>query len=139
MSVEREMSALTRMSWLRRALAGALVLYVVAWFFLTPLGGLETRSPSHVRPVGFATLGLLIVGVGLAVVSLVLILRGSRRPLRIAALSGVLYYPVFLTDQFGIFADHRPPTAIFWLEWFAAIIAAVIIVLAFWSGRTSPD
>jgi len=120
-----------------RALTVALAVYVVAWFFLTPLGGLETRSPSHVRPLGFATLGLLILGVGLAVVSLVLIFRRRDRPMRIAAWAGVLYYPVFLTDQFGIFSDYGPPKAIFWLEWFAAIIAAVVIALAIWSGRRS--
>ena len=42
-----------------KALVAALVVYIVADFFLTPLGGLETRPVSGVTPIGFATLGLI--------------------------------------------------------------------------------
>lgn len=132
------MSTLLRASWLWRSLAITLVVYIVVYIFLTPLGGLETRAPSHLRPIGLATLGLLVVGVVLAIASLVLMFRTPGRRMRIAALAAVLYYPAFLADQSGLFSDFRPPAAMFWLEWFAALVAAVTIVLAFRSGPRRP-
>jgi hypothetical protein len=96
----------------RGGLTAALVVYVVADFFLTPLGGLETRAVSGVMPIGFATLGLIFAGLALAVISVVLLRHGSARASIIAGIAAVLYLPAPFTDATGIFSKFRPPTAI---------------------------
>ena len=53
-------------------LAVLLAAYIVCDVLLTPPAGLETRPVSHVTGLGFVVLGLLFVGLALAIVSLVL-------------------------------------------------------------------
>ena len=91
------------------ALVAALVVYVVADFFLTPLGGLETRPVSGVTPTGFVTLGLIFAGLVLAVISVVLLFRGSRHSGITAAIAAVLYLPAPFIDATGIFSKFPAP------------------------------
>ena len=113
-----------------KALVAALVVYVVADFFLTPLGGLETRPVSGVTPTGFVTLGLIFAGLVLAVISVVLLFRGSRHSGITAAIAAVLYLPAPFIDATGIFSKFRPPLVISVLEWIQEFVAVVTIVLA---------
>lgn len=62
-----------------KLLVPALVAYIVLDVLLTPAGRLETRPVAEVTVIGFITLGLLSVGLVLALISLVLLYRRSRR------------------------------------------------------------
>jgi len=73
-------------------LARLLIIYVIGDFALTPLGGLETRPVSNVTTLGFATLGLLFIGLALNIASLILILRHYKRsPIFGIVGSGITY------------------------------------------------
>ncbi len=119
-----------------RILAVALAAYIVCDILLTPPAGLETRDPAKVTGLGYAVLGLLFIGLALGIVALVLLFRRSRRALMVAIVAGVLYLPAFLSEQAGRFSALRPPIAIQRVEWVQAIIAAIVIGLAFWLLRS---
>jgi hypothetical protein len=53
---------LLKLSGKARYMAGIIVIYAISDFFLTPLGGLETRDVAKVSTTGLATLGLLFTG-----------------------------------------------------------------------------
>lgn len=110
-------------------MAGLLVVYVIADFLLTPLGGLETRPISDVTTVGFTTLGLLFVGLALNVICLLLMLRHYRRSPIFGMMGSVLYFPAAIADQIGQFSTLTPPTGITYVEVIEAIVAIAIIVL----------
>jgi hypothetical protein len=78
-----------------------LVIYIVCDILLTPLAHLETRPLEQVTAIGFAVLGLLFVGLGLAVVDLILLFRRSQRTPVVAILAAVPYFPTVLADQTG--------------------------------------
>jgi hypothetical protein len=78
-----------------------LVIYIVCDVLLTPLGHLETRPLAAMMGTGFAALGLLFIGLGLAVVDLILVFRRSRRARVVAILAAALYFPTALADQTG--------------------------------------
>lgn len=120
-----------------RILAVALAAYIVCDILLTPPAGLETRDPAKVTGLGYAVLGLLFIGLALGIVALVLLFRRSRRALAVAIAAGVLYLPAFLSEQAGRFSALRPPAAIQAVEWVQAIIAVIVIVLAFWLLRSA--
>ena len=120
-----------------RILAVALAAYIVCDILLTPPAGLETRDPAKVTGLGYAALGLLFIGLALGIVALVLLFRRSRRALAVAIAAGVLYLPAFLSEQAGRFSALRPPAAIQAVEWVQAIIAVIVIVLAFWLLRSA--
>lgn len=120
-----------------RILAVALAAYIVCDVLLTPPAGLETRDPAKVTGLGYAVLGLLFIGLALGIVALVLLFRGSRRALTVAIVAGVLYLPAFLSEQAGRFSALRPPAAIQGVEWVQAIIAVIVIGLAFWLLRSA--
>ena len=120
-----------------------LVAYLVVDFFLTPLGGFEVRPVSEVTPVGAASLGIFFVGALLTIASLVLLFRGRRRATTFAMIAAILFLPGLLADQTGNLSKLHPPTAIFWLEWVQALIAASVIVLSLgvrsnWNAAASP-
>jgi hypothetical protein len=121
-----------------KLLAVTLLVYAVGDVLLTPVGHLETRPVAKVTILGFATLALLFVGLALAVVALVLVLRRSGRGAIVAVASAVLYFPAAVADQLGWFSSLRPPTAIATLEVAQSIVAIIAIALSAWI-RSSPE
>jgi hypothetical protein len=125
-----------RLSNPAKVLAVTLAAYIVCDVLLTPPAGLETRPVSHVTGVGFAVLGLLFVGLALAIVSLVLLFRRSRRAPTIAIVAAVLYFPAVLAEQTGNFSSVHAPAAIETVELIQAAVALVLIGVATWTLRT---
>jgi hypothetical protein len=74
-------------------MVGLIVIYIIADFLLTPLGGIETRPIPDVTTTGLATLGFLFVGLGLNVICLILLLRHYRRTTIFGMIGSVLYFP----------------------------------------------
>jgi hypothetical protein len=116
-----------RASTAAKVLALDLVAFIVLEILLTPIAGLETRPPSHLTGIGIAF--LLIYGVGflLAILSLVLLFRGSRRAPVLAIVGAVLFFPAAIADQTGHLSSLRPPVAISWVELGVAIVAVIVI------------
>jgi len=110
-------------------LARLLIIYVIGDFALTPLGGLETRPVSNVTTLGFATLGLLFVGLALNIACLILTLRHYKRSPIFGIIGSVLYFPAALADQTGQFSMLSPPAGIAYVEVIEAIVAIGIIIL----------
>lgn len=106
-----------------------LVVYIIADFALTPLGGLETRSIAKITTVGLATLGLLFVGLALNVTCLILTLRHFKRSPVFGIAGSILYFPAAIADQTGQFSTLSPPTGITYVEVIEAIVAIGIIIL----------
>jgi hypothetical protein len=125
-----------RLSNPAKVLAVTLAAYIVCDVLLTPPAGLETRPVSHVTGVGFAVLGLLFVGLALAIVSLVLLFRRSRRAPTIAIVAAVLYFPAVLAEQTGNFSSVHAPAAIETVELIQAAVALVLIGVGTWTLRT---
>jgi hypothetical protein len=88
-----------------------------------------------VTGVGFAVLGLLFVGLALAIVSLVLLFRRSRRAPTIAIVAAVLYFPAVLAEQTGNFSSVHAPAAIETVELIQAAVALALIGLGTWTLR----
>jgi hypothetical protein len=122
-----------KLSIAAKLLVPALVAYIVLDVLLTPAGRLETRPVAEVTVIGFITLGLLFVGLVLALISLVLLYRRSRRAAVVAIVAAALYFPAALVDQTGLFSSLRPPTAIARLELAQAVVALVVIGLGAWA------
>lgn len=112
-----------------------LVVYIICDVLLTPLARLETRPLAAVMGTGFAALGLLFIGFGLAVIDLILLGRGSRRAPIVAILAAVLYFPTVVADQAGHFSSLRPPPAIELIELIQAVVALILIGAALWGVR----
>ncbi len=110
-------------------MVGLIVIYIIADFLLTPLGGIETRPIPDVTTTGLATLGLLFIGLGLNVICLVLILRHYRRAPIFGVIGSLLYFPAAIADQTGQFSTLTPPSGITYVEVIEAIVAIAIIGL----------
>ena len=128
-----------RLSNSAKVLAGTLAAYIVCDVLLTPPAGLETRPVSHVTGLGFAVLGLLFVGLALAIVSLVLLFRQSRRAPSVAIVAAVLYLPAVLAEQTGNFSSIHAPAAIETVELIQAAVALILVGVGIWAirGETS--
>jgi hypothetical protein len=124
---------------MRPILAVTLVAYIVCDVLLTPPAGLETRPVSQVTGLGFTVLGLLFVGLALAIVSLVLLFRRSRRTAMLAIIAAVLYFPAVLAEQTGHFSSVRAPAAIESVELIQAAVALIIVGLGIWTLRRAAD
>ena len=112
-----------------KLLAGGIIVYLIIDVLLTPLG-FETRTFSNFTNVGYATLGLLFIGIALLVISLILLaVRPNRSPM-LAVVGGLLYFPIFLADQSGQFSTQSIPTTIGYIEYVQALVAIVVILLA---------
>lgn len=107
-----------------------LVIYITSDILLTPLGGLETRNPANVTTLGLTTLGLLFAGLGLGVVSLILLFYKPRRSPTLAIIAGILFLPAVITEQAGYFSSLRPPIAIETLEIVQAVVSLATILVA---------
>jgi len=118
-----------------RLLAVTLAAYIVCDILLTPPAGLETRPVSHVTGLGFAVLGLLFVGLALAIVSLVLLFRRSRRAPSVAIIAAVLYFPAVLAEQTGNFSSVHAPAAIETVELIQTVVALIVIGAGVWTLR----
>jgi len=110
-------------------MVGLIVIYIIADFLLTPLGGIETRPIPDVTTTGLVTLGLLFIGLGLNVICLVLILRHYRRAAIFGVIGSLLYFPAAIADQTGQFSTLTPPSGITYVEVIEAIVAIAIIGL----------
>jgi hypothetical protein len=124
-----------RLSNPAKVLAVTLAAYVVCDVLLTPPAGLETRPVSHVTGLGFVVLGLLFVGLALAIVSLVLLFRRSRRAPTIAIVAAVLYFPAVLAEQTGNFSSVHAPAAIETVELIQAAVALALMGVGTWTLR----
>ncbi len=85
--------------------------------------------------LGFVVLGLLFVGLALAIVSLVLLFRRSQRTAVAAIASAVLYFPAVLAEQTGHFSSVRPPGAIEVVELIQAAVALILLGAGVWLWR----
>jgi hypothetical protein len=117
-------------------LAIALVAYIVCDILLTPPAHLETRPVAQVTGIGIAGLGLLFLGLALAIVSLVLIYRRSQRAPIVAIVAAVLFYPAGLAEQTGHFSSLKPPTAIEAIELVQFAVALIVIGAGLWTYRS---
>jgi hypothetical protein len=120
-------------------MVGLLIIYVIADFLLTPLGGLETRPIPDVTTTGLATLGLLFFGLALNVICLILLLRHYRRAPIFGMIGSLLYFPAAIADQTGQFSSLTPPTGITYVEVIEAIVAIAIIGVAAIILREKPE
>src|SRR6266849_3444337 len=93
-----------------KILAVALVAYIVSDLFLTPLGGLETRSIGNFTGIGYATLVVLFIGLALNVASLAFLSSKPVRSSKFALIGLIFYFPAFLADQTGLFSSQAVPT-----------------------------
>jgi hypothetical protein len=92
---------------------------------------------SHVTGFGFAVLGLLFVGLALAIVSLVLLFRRSRRAPSVGIVAAVLYFPAVLAEQTGNFSSIHAPAAIETVELIQTAVALVVVGVGIWTIRGS--
>jgi len=99
-----------------RYLVALIVVYIIADFLLTPLGGIETRDVSKVSSTGVATLGLLFTGLALNVICLILLLRNYRRAPSFGVIGSLLYFPAPIAEATGQFSSLSPPTGIAVIE-----------------------
>jgi hypothetical protein len=124
-----------RLSTPAKVLAIALAAYIVLDVLLTPPAGLETRPVSHVTAIGFTVLGLLFVGLVLAIVSLVLLFTRSLRAPTVAVVAAVLYFPAVLAEQTGNFSSVHAPAAIETVELIQTVVALIVIGAGIWTLR----
>ena len=120
-------------------MVGLIIVYIIADFLLTPLGGIETRPIPDVTTTGLATLGLLFIGLGLNVICLVLLLRHYGRASIFGVIGSLLYFPAAIADQTGQFSTLTPPTGITYVEVIEAIVAIAIIGLGAIVLREKPE
>jgi hypothetical protein len=121
-----------------KLLAAVLAVYVVCDILLTPLAGLETRPVAKVTTLGFVGLGLLFLGLALAIVAIVLVFRRSQRSLIVAIFAAVLFFPAFLSEQTGHFSAVRAPAAIEAVEVVQAVVAVIVVGLGLWARKEVP-
>jgi uncharacterized membrane protein YhfC len=124
-----------KQSTLERVLAVTLVAYIAFDILLTPVARLETRSASNITSLGLATLGLIFVGLALAIVSLVLLFRRSPRTPIVAIVAAVLYFPCAMADLTGNFSSVRQPVAIEVIELVQVVVALILVAAGFWMLR----
>src|SRR6266849_815183 len=120
-------------------MVGLIIVYIIADFLLTPLGGMETRPIPDVTTTGLATLGLLFIGLGLNLICLVLLLRRYGRAPIFGVMGSLLYFPAAIADQTGQFSSLTPPTGITYVEVTEAVVAIAIIGLGGIILREKPE
>jgi O-antigen ligase len=113
-----------RLSKTATALLVALAATVLVVVLLTPVG-FETRSPSALRPVGYAAIGTIFVGLGLFLAAIGLIIRKSSLGPSLAIVASALFFFPVIGDQAGYFFSLPIPPAIRILE-FVLVVALVI-------------
>src|SRR4029077_3384839 len=109
-------------------MVGLIVIYIIADFLLTPLGGIETRDVSKVSGTGVAKLGFLFTGLALNVICLILLLRNYRRAPMFGVVGSLLYFPAPIAEATGQFSSLSPPTGIAIIAVIEAIIAIAIVI-----------
>jgi hypothetical protein len=126
-----------KLSTAAKMLAAGLAVYVVFDILLTPLAGLETRPVTKVTTLGFVSLGLLFVGLALAIIAGVLVVRRSQRAPIVSIVAAVPFLPAFLAEQTGHFSSVGAPTAIETVEIVQVVVAAVVVGLTVRARRES--
>ena len=132
-------TVLAKLSRLANLLALLLVIFIILWIFLTPLGGLETRPASQITTLGLATLVLFFVGLALNVACLVLTLRHYKRSPMFGIIGSILSYPVAVVDRSGLFSSVPAPAAIAYVEAIELAVALSIIVLGVRISKEKPE
>ena len=115
----------------------SLAAYIVCDILLTPPAHLETRPPARVTAIGDVVLGLLFVGLALAILALVMLVRRSRRAPAVAMVAAVLFLPAFIAEQTRSFSALNPPAAIEAIEVVQVLVVVVVVVAALWLFRSS--
>ena len=113
-----------------KILAALLVVFVVCDIFLTPLGGLETRSFSNITSLGLTTLIVLFAALAINVISLILLFRKPRLASMLAIIGSILFFPALIADQTGLFSSQTAPMAITVLEWVTTVVLLAAIFFA---------
>ncbi len=108
------------------------ILSIILAVLLTPPGGFETRPIADVQTAGFVTLALFFVGIVLNLVSVVIAFSRPRTAANIATIGSILFFPVILADQAGLFSSLSSPTSISYLE---VLLAIELIVMIFFASR----
>ncbi len=116
-----------------RFLAVSLAAFLVCAFLLTP-AGLETRPLSQVKSL--AWLGIFFVALLLIVAALVLLILRRRVAPVLAMTASILFVPVFLSDQTGLFSSLPPPAPVTAVEFVTLAVAVAVLVLAWRVYRT---
>jgi uncharacterized membrane protein (DUF2068 family) len=120
------------MSGKGKLLGVALLLCIALDVLLTPVG-LESRSASDVTTLGLAAGVLSLVGLVLAVSSLVLIFRKPRWGSTLAVLAGLLFVPGIAVDRAGLFHTNQlAPSGVVVVE--ISLLAAAVVVMALGFG-----
>ncbi len=128
-----------KLSGKARYMVALIIIYAISAFFLTPLGGLETRNVAKVSTTGIATLGLLFTGLGLNIIGLILLLRRNWRAPVFSIVGSFLYFPAPIAEATGQFSSLMPPIAIATLEVIEAILAIAIIATGIMVIRERPE
>jgi hypothetical protein len=121
-----------------------LMVFMVLFFLMTPLSGLEPRpfmtSPwfAAIHPIGFVFLAGLFVASACNIAAFVLLAKRPRRAATLALASPLLCAAGVWVDQTGIFASIPPPTAITVLEYSLLPVELVVLVSALSIFRLSP-
>ena len=113
-----------------KILAVLLVVFVVCDIFLTPIGGLETRSFANTTSIGYTAVVVLFVGLVVNVISLILLFRKPRPASMLAVIGSILFFPALIVDQAGLFSSQTAPMAITVLEWVTGVVLVVVIFFA---------
>lgn len=119
-----------------KMLALTAILSIVLAFLLTPLGGFETRPIAQVTVTGYATLAMFFAGVVLNLASIVALLSRPRAAGMLAMIGSILFFPVILADQSGLFSSLSPPNTISYLE---VVLALELIVVIFYASRVREE
>jgi hypothetical protein len=90
-----------------------------------------------VTAIGDVVLGLLFVGLALAILALVMLVRRSRRAPAVAMVAAVLFLPAFIAEQARSFSALNPPAAIEAIEVVQVLVVVVVVGAALWLLRSS--
>ncbi len=112
-----------------KILAILLPLFVAIEILLTPLSGIETRSPANITPMGFATAPVLFLALALNAASLFFLFRKTRLASMLAIIGSICFFPT-LADQAGLLSSQPAPPVLADLELVNTVIAISIIFFA---------
>jgi hypothetical protein len=124
------------MSTSQKVLRTTLMVFMVIFFLMTPLSGLEPRpfmtTPwfAAIHPIGFVFLGGLFVASACNIAAFALLAKRPRRAATLALASPLLCAAGVWVDQTGVFASIPPPPVITALEYGLLPVELVVLVSA---------
>jgi hypothetical protein len=120
-----------------KALAALLVVNIVLFFLLTPLG-FESRPPTALKPIGYIAIGTIFSGFFLDVASIVLLFRRVRLASILAIVGSILFLFPSIGDQTGSFFSLPIPPVINTLEYIFTGVLLLTLFLAWKVYRERP-